>query len=60
MWDCSDIPVADLKAIMAQVNTQGKQLYITQEVVQGTASVKPSDYTVIGHVQEYVVSSTWW
>ena len=39
---------------MAQVNTQGKQLFITQEVVAGTSSVKPVDYVPIGHVQECV------
>ena len=45
---CIDIPVTDLQAIFAQINTYGKQLYITQEVVAGAASVKPVDYVVIG------------
>ena len=43
----SDIPVADLQAIMGQVNTQGKKLYITQEVVFG-GGVSPNEYTQTG------------
>ena len=57
-----DMPVADIKAIVSQINTQGKTLFITQEVVGGvasgpTGSLRPSDYSGIGYVTEYVVLS---
>ena len=55
------MPVADIKAIVSQINTQGKTLFITQEVVGGvasgpTGSLRPSDYSGIGYVTECVVS----
>ena len=49
----ADVPVADLQAIISQVNTQGKNLYITQEVLGGVSSgpagpMHPSDYAGLG------------
>ena len=54
------MPVADIEAIVSQINTQGKTLFITQEVVGGvasgpTGSLRPSDYSGIGYVTECVV-----
>ena len=51
----SDMSVEDIQGIMSGVNTSGKSLYITQEVVYGAGQpVTPNQYTSIGQVQEYI------
>ncbi|KAH9923707.1 glycoside hydrolase family 13 protein [Epithele typhae] len=45
------MPVADLKSIVSQLNTQGRNIFITQEVIKGDAQqLHPSDYLAIGKV----------
>ncbi|TFK85702.1 glycoside hydrolase family 13 protein [Polyporus arcularius HHB13444] len=48
------MPVADISNILSRLNTNGKSLYITQEVVYGGGQpVTPNQYTQTGDVQEF-------
>lgn len=43
------MPVADISNILSRLNTNGKSLYITQEVVYGAGQpVTPNEYTQTG------------
>ena len=43
------MPVADISNILSRLNTNGKTLYITQEVVYGGGQpVTPNEYTQTG------------
>ena len=47
--------VGDISNILSRLNKNGKNLYITQEVVYGAGQpVTPNQYTETGDVQEYV------
>ena len=44
--------------MLSRLNSNGKSLYITQEVVYGGGQpVTPNQYTQTGDVQEYVLGS---
>ena len=44
-----DMPVQDIQNMLSRLNTNGKTLYITQEVVNGApAPDRPNDYTSTG------------
>ncbi|EJF58002.1 glycoside hydrolase family 13 protein [Dichomitus squalens] len=46
--------VGDISNILSRLNKQGKNLYVTQEVVYGAGQpVTPNQYTQMGHVQEF-------